>query len=164
MGKYIEVKVKESLSELQSLRKRENNHRKKLRIQCLILLKEKKVKTREELSIQMGVGVSSLFRWIKVYNKFGLEAMLKISNGGARRKSITKEVHQGLEAKLQDSKYPLQGYKDAALWVFENYGIEYKYNTLRTYMKRNFGTKLKTPRKSHYKKEEQAIEAFKKTP
>ena len=39
-----------------------------------------------------------------------------------------------------------------------------KYNTLRTYLIRHFGTKLRMPRKSHYKKDEQAIEAFKKTP
>ena len=37
------------------------------------------------------------------------------------------------------------------------------YTTLRNYMITNFKTKLKSPRKSHYKKDEQAIEAFKKT-
>ncbi|MGY0408373.1 MAG: hypothetical protein ACWIPJ_08480 [Polaribacter sp.] len=38
-----------------------------------------------------------------------------------------------------------------------------KYNTLRTYLIRHFKTKIKVPRKSHYKKDDQAIEAFFKT-
>ena len=164
MGKYSIIKVKEELEELKTLRNREKNHRLKTRIQSLILTKENKFKTREELAIHLGVGASSLFRWIKVYNKSGIEAMLKISNGGVRRKSITKEVHKGIEEKLKDSKNPLLGYFDAVQWVKEVYSIEYKYNTLRTYMIRNFKTKLKTPRKSHYKKDDQAFEAFKKTP
>jgi transposase len=41
--------------------------------------------------------------------------------------------------------------------------IEKKLNTVRAFMIRNFGTKLKTPRKSHYKKDEVAFDAFKKT-
>jgi transposase len=162
MGKYTTIIVKEEIEELKSLRTREKNHRLKTRIQSLILTKENKFKTREELANHLGVGVSSLYRWTEVYKESGIEAMLKISNGGLRRKSITKEVHQGLEEKLKDSTKPLLGYFDAQQWVQDTYSIEYKYNTLRTYMIRNFKTKLKTPRKSHYKKDEQAIEAFKK--
>lgn len=163
MGKYTTIIVKEEIEELKSLRNREKNYRLKTRIQSLILTKENKFKTREELANHLGVGVSSLYRWTEVYKESGIEAMLKISNGGLRRKSITKDVHQGLEEKLQDSTNPLLGYFDAQQWVKEIYSIEYKYNTLRTYMIRNFKTKLKTPRKSHYKKDEQALEAFKKT-
>lgn len=163
MGKYTTIIVKEEIEELKSLRNREKNHRLKTRIQSLILTKENKFKTREELANHLGVGVSSLYRWTEVYKESGIEAMLKISNGGLRRKSITKDVHQGLEEKLKDSTNPMLGYFDAQQWVKETYSIEYKYNTLRTYMIRNFKTKLKTPRKSHYKKDEQALEAFKKT-
>jgi transposase len=163
MGKYSIITVKEELEELKTLRNREKNHRLKTRIQSLILTKENKFRTREELAIHLGIGAKSLYRWTEVYKQFGLASMLKISNGGVRRKSITKEVHQGLEKKLQDSRNPLLGYLDAQQWVKETFSIEYKYNTLRTYMIRHFKTKLKTPRKSHYKKDEQALEAFKKT-
>ncbi len=40
---------------------------------------------------------------------------------------------------------------------------EINYHTLRSFMITNFDTKLKQPRKSHYKKDEEAFEAFKKT-
>ena len=163
MPKYVDIEVKESLSELKSLRKREKNHRKKTRIQSLILTKEKRFKRRKDLASHLGIGIASLDRWTKVYKESGLTEMLKISSGGLRRHSPLEMIHNELKAKLRDSSDPLRGYWDAVLWVKDNFGIEVEYNTLRTYLIRNFETKLKSPRKSHYKKDEQAIEAFKKT-
>ncbi|MFT5602686.1 MAG: hypothetical protein ACI9N1_002945, partial [Flavobacteriales bacterium] len=42
-----------------------------------------------------------------------------------------------------------QGYNDAVLWIKQEFGYDLKYHTVRAFMIRNFGTKLKTPRKSH---------------
>jgi transposase len=163
MPKYVDIKIKEGLKELKALRKREKNHRKKTRIQSLILTKEKKFKRRADLATHLGIGIASLNRWTKVYKESGLTTMLEISSGGLRKHSTIEVIHNELKDKLNDSSAPLLGYWDAVLWVKDNFGLEVKYNTLRTYLIRNFGTKLKSPRKSHYKKDEQAIEAFKKT-
>lgn len=163
MPKYIEIYIKEDIDYLKTLQKREPNHRLKVRLQSLILTKEKKFKRRVDLAHHLLIGIASLDRWTKVYNESGLEAMLTISNGGKRRCSVPQNIHNGLEKKVYDSTNPFLGYWDAILWVKETYGIELKYNTLRTYLIRNFKTKLKEPRKSHYKKDQQAIEAFKKT-
>ncbi len=163
MPKQAEINIKEDIKYLRNLRKKENNHRLKTRIQSLILTKEEKFKRRIDLANHLGVGIASLDRWTRVYKESGLEAMLSISNGGARRSSVPKDVHDGLAKKVYDSDNPLLGYWDAVVWVKENYGIELKYNTLITYLIRHFKTKLKEPRKSHYKKDEQAIQAFKKT-
>lgn len=163
MGKRVKIEIKEDLEYLKSLRKKEKNHRLKTRIQSLILTKENKFSRRTDLANHLGIGIASLDRWTKVYKESGLDCMLTISNGGKRRNSIPKEVHEGLAKKVYNSNDPFLGYWDAVLWVKENYQLEIKYNTLRTYLIRNFKTKLKEPRKSHYKKDEQAIEAFKKT-
>lgn len=163
MPKYTDIKIKEELSELRSLRNREKNHRKKTRLQSLILTKQKKFKRRTDLADHLGIGIASLNRWTKVYKASGLSAMLEISSGGLRKRSTIEIIHSDLEDKLNNSGDPLLGYWDAVSWVRDNFGVEVKYNTLRTYLIRNFKTKLKSPRKSHYKKNEQAIEAFKKT-
>lgn len=163
MPKYTDIAIKEDLPYLKSLRNKEKNHRIKTRLQSLILTKEKKFKRRIDLANHLGIGIASLDRWTRVYKKSGLNAMLTISNGGVRRNSVPKEVHQGLEKKVYNSSDPFLGYWDAVLWVKATYGIDLKYNTLRSYLIRNFKTKLKEPRKSHYQKDEQAIEAFKKT-
>ncbi len=163
MGKYVKIEVTESIDELIILQKKTKNYRQKIRIKSLILTKKDKFKTREELADHLDVGTSSLYRWTKTYLESGIESMLKISNGGKRRQVVSKLIHQGLEKKLNDSSAPLLGYWDAVNWVKAEFNIDLKYQTLRSYMIKNFGTKLKSPRKSHYKKDEQAIIAFKKT-
>ena len=163
IGKPFHLDIKESLSELKLLYKQTKNYRQKIRIKSLILTKEKTFKTREELANYLGVGASSIYRWSKTYSSSGINSMLTISNGGKRREVVTADIHQALKEKLYDSSTPLLGYRDAVLWVKEQFGITIKYQTLRSYMIKNFGTKLKVPRKSHYKKDQQAIEAFKKT-
>ena len=126
------------------------------------MLKEDRFKTQEQLAEHLGVSIWSLMRWKNVYTTSGLDKMITISNGGKRREVVTLNIHLGLKNKLQDSNNPLLGYNDAIEWVKNNYGITLKYHTLRSYMKRHFKTKLKIPRKSHYKKDDEAIELFKK--
>ncbi|MBK8444601.1 MAG: winged helix-turn-helix domain-containing protein [Sphingobacteriales bacterium] len=56
----------------------------------------------------------------------------------------------------------MRSYKEAQQWLKSELGIEKQYNTVRMYLKRNFGTKLKVGRKSHIKKDEAAVDTFKK--
>lgn len=99
----------------------------------------------------------------KKYQEDGLESMLSASSGGQRREKVTKNIKKKLQEKLHNSTSPLQGYTDAVQWVRKEFGVEINYHTLRSFMIVNFGTKLKQPRKSHYKKDEKVFEAFKKT-
>jgi transposase len=148
--------VKESKSYLENLRKKSKSHRVKTRVLFLLLKKSRRITKQSDLALYLNVSESSIRRWAKIYSESGLETLLKISNGGKRRMVITPDVHAGLEDKLKNSSDPLLGYNDALAWVELHYGKRFKYNTLRTYMKRHFGSKLKTPRKSHYKKEDKA--------
>ena len=163
MGKVFEIAIKEDLKELKTLHRKEKNSKKQLRIMSLILTLEGKFLTREELAQFIGVNSKTLYKWTDKYKEGGLTELLKISGGGKRRESIPASIHKKIEKKLQDSTAPLQGYTDAVQWIEQEFGYEIKYHTLRAFMKRNFGTKLKTPRKSHYKKDEVAFESFKKT-
>ena len=162
MPKYAQIHIIESIEELQSLLKKEKNHRMKVRIKSLILTKEKRFKRRQDLADYLCIGISTLKRWTKEYQKEGIGVFLTPNTGGHRESVISEEIHNALCEKLQDSKDPLRGYNHAVEWVRVNYGEEIYYNTLRQYIIRNFKTKLKTPRKSHYKKDEEAYEAFKK--
>lgn len=158
------LKIKESKSDLESLRKTSKSHRVKTRILFLLIKQSKQEMSQKNLALHLNVSESSLRRWAKVYSESGLESMLKISNGGKRRMVITPDIHASLASKLENSSDPLLGYNDALQWVETQFDRKFKYNTLRTYMKRHFGSKLKVPRKSHYKKDDKAIAVFKKLP
>lgn len=164
MKKRILIDIKEDLEKLNLLYRNSKNFKVKRRIKSLILIKSNKFNTREELANYLGVNVKTLYVWIKTYQEEGLDAMLIMSGGGKRRSIITDTIKKELEEKLNNSTSPLQGYTDAVEWVRKKFDIEINYHTLRSFMIVNFGTKLKIPRKSHYKKDEQAIEAFLKTP
>lgn len=162
MGKRANIFIKESEEELTILYKKERNYKRKLRLKSLILTKNNEFTTRLELSKHLGVGLRTLFDWTNKYLSEGLESMLSSTSGGSRVRVISNELKSTLEKKLNDSENPLQSYNDAVDWVKKNHNIEVNYHTLRNCMIVNFGTKLKQPRKSHYKKDEVAFETFKK--
>ena len=162
MGKVFKITIKEDLKALKNLHRKEKDSRKKSRIMSLILTLEGKFSTMEELAKFIGINSKTLYKWTDRYKEGGLSALLKISGGGKRKESVPVSIHKDIEKKLQDSTAPLQSYTDAVQWVKQEFGYTIKYHTLRAFMKRNFGTKLKTPRKSHYKKNEVAFDVFKK--
>lgn len=125
----------------------------KLRIKCLIYTKEKKYRTQTILATHLGIDYSSLKRWLKQYRKGGLVSYLSIKSGGNKASIVSVDIHKKLSEKLNDSTSPLKRYWEAQQWVRDNFGLEIKYNTLRTYLIRHFKTKIKAPRKSHYKKD-----------
>ena len=163
MGKIFDITIKESLQSLNLQHKKEKNQKKKLRLLSLILTKEGKFARRVDLAKFLGVNIDTLNRWTKKYIHLGLKGMLNINSGGARREVVPKSIHNKIKEKLNDSSAPLQGYTDAVCWIKQEFGFEIKYHTIRAFMIRNYGSKLKIPRKSHYKKEEDKFEAFKKT-
>ena len=163
MGKVFEMTIKESFLELKSAQRKEKNQKKKLRILSLILTKEEKFLRRLDLANFLGVNITTLNKWTDKYRESGLEGILSMNSGGKRRETVPSSIHKAIKDKLNDSSAPLQGYNDAVLWIKQEFGYELKYHTVRAFMIRNFGSKLKTPRKSHYKKDEVAFEAFKKT-
>ncbi|MBK8441926.1 MAG: hypothetical protein IPL35_00285 [Sphingobacteriales bacterium] len=56
----------------------------------------------------------------------------------------------------------MRSYKEAQQWLKSELGIEKQYNTVRMYLKRNFGTKLKVGRKSHIKRTKRRLILLKK--
>ncbi len=163
MGKIFEITIKESISTLKSLHKKERSQKKKLRLLSLILTKEEKFVRRVDLAKFLGVNIDTLNKWTEKYKNLGLKKMLSVNSGGKRREAVPKSIHKEIEDKLNNSTAPLQGYTDAVTWIKQEFGYEIKYHTVRAFMVRNFGSKLKTPRKSHYKKDEVAFSTFKKT-
>jgi transposase len=98
-----------------------------------------------------------------MYAQGGLSRLCSHHKKGFRPSVFTKEEHSLIEDKLNDPKNGLRGYTELQEWIEQQFSKEIKYNTMLKYCMRNFGSSVKVARKSHVKKDEQAVDAFKKT-
>ena len=164
MGKVSNIEVLESVEELKRLQSQQVSLKAEKRIVCLLLIKAKKFKTQQLLGDYLGVGRQAIVSWLSLYRTGGIEAIQLKPTRNKPSKIITTEIHEGLEKKVKDGTNPLLGYWDAQRWVKEEFGVEITYHWLRVYMIKHFKTKLKTPRKSHIKKDTVAVATFLKPP
>jgi len=156
--------IKESFKELNFLLKKS----KKLifpRLRMLIEIKkhENEGISKRTLSELIGVSHNSVQTWRTLYEKGGIQAIMSHKKTGFKKPVFTEEQHNIIKNKLHDPINGLRGYKELLAWVEEEFKKEYKYNTLLKYCIREFGSSVKVARKSHIKKDNDAVEAFKKT-
>lgn len=163
MGKKAHIGIKESMPELQNMLAKQKSFNGKKRIRCLIEIKSVKFNTRQELADYLYIHKRTLERWVNNYKSGGIFEMLSNKPKNKQSKIITPIIHQGLKQKVNDPHNPFLGYWDAKNWIQQEYGVEIKYQRIREYLIQHFKTKIKSPRKSHIKKDKQAIEAFLKT-
>lgn len=165
MSLPLQITVKETIQELRILQ-RKNGELIGKRLLMLIEIKrnEKTGISKRDLSKITGINHNSIVKWRKQYNEQGISPLLKHGRVGGFKKSVlTKEEHQIIEEKLKDPKNGIRGYTELLEWVNTELSKEIKYITLLKYAQRHFGSKIKVARKSHVKKEDSLVEAFKKT-
>ena len=154
MSYKTKVTVKEELSELRQKLHTAKNQKVKLKLKSLILLKENPYRKQEDIANHLCIGYSTLKRWYRNYRIHGLNTFSRIVPTGVRKSVVSKEIHEALKEKLNDSSDPLLGYWHAVLWIESTFNVSINYQTIRKYMIKHFNTKLKVPRKSHYQKDD----------
>ncbi|QZK98185.1 hypothetical protein [Flavobacterium psychrophilum] len=100
----------------------------------------------------------------KTYSEKGIDGLLFDGRVGFKPSKINSEIHLAIEKRLTSPKDAFTSYVDLINWIVENNIPEgINYHTVNKYVKRHFGAKLKVSRKSHIKKDPNAVESFKKT-
>ena len=158
------IKVKETMAELKTLLKRASPLIAP-RIRMLIEIKKTESTGISKISLASLVGVdpNSVQTWRTLYLNKGIEGILMHKKTGFRPSVFTKDEHASIEKKLKDPKNGLRGYVELLDWIEKEFKKQIKYNTLLKYSIKNFGSKVKVARKSHIKKDEEAVSTFKKT-
>ena len=158
------ITVKETIKELRSLQ-RKNGELIGKRMLMLIEIKKHQDTglSKRDLSKITGINHNSITKWRKIYNTDGIDSLLVHGRGGFKISLITPEEHLLLEKKLNDPNNGIRGYVELLQWVKVELSKDVKYITLLKYVERHFGTKIKVARKSHVKKDDAAVEAFKNT-
>lgn len=159
------IQVKESVTELKRLLK---STPRLIYPRIKMLLEIKKHETtggvsKRILADSIGVNHNSIQTWRTLYEKGGIEQLIKYTKNEGRPTILTENEHQAIKSKLNDSKNGLRGYIELLDWVENTFNKEIKYNTLLKYTNREFGASIKVARKSHVKKDPEAVFAFKKT-
>ena len=164
MSKAITFHIKESIPEIKKLIK---SHEPFLAQRLRVLLECKKHEeygiSKRALALNTGYCEDSVYHWRKRYIEGGLGLLLSHERKCNKPSSFTASEHQRLSDKLHETENGLNGYKELQQWIETEIGKEVKYKTVYAYAKKNFGTKIKVARKSHVKKDNQAVEVFKKS-
>lgn len=166
MSYSLNIPVKESLKELRGMLKTSATMMQpRLRMLLEIKKQEGVGVSKRALMDTIGVCSQSIHNWRTAYKTGGLEALLTNGRKGKAGKPsvFTKEEHKLLEKKLKDAKNGLAGYVELQQWIEKEFNKEVKYNTILKYAMKNFGSKVKVARKSHVKKDHEAVATFKKT-
>lgn len=159
-----QINIKESLTELRSVLK-ESGPLIAPRIRVLIVLKENEKFgiSKREVAGLVGVNHNSVQTWRSMYIKGGLKLVRSHNKKGFKPSIFSREEHAAIEQKLKNPKNDLRGYVELKAWIEKEFKRQVKYNTVLKYSMKNFGSKVKVARKSHIKKEDGAVETFKKT-
>ncbi len=164
MAKQIDLEIKESKETLQSLLSKQKSISNRSRVKMLLLIQEKKVVYTKDLVSKLKYCRKSIYNWIELYRNGGLEQLLASTKGGNNTPVIQPHTKLALQEKLSDPSTTITSYVELLEWVHKNCQSNICYGTLYSYCRKHHQSVLKVPRKSHHKKEEQAIEALKKTP
>ena len=163
MANALSIEVKETLQELKHLLKISPAHHSS-KIRMLIEIKKSDVAlSKNELADRVGVNHNSIQTWRTKYQKEGIQGLLKDGRIGFKPSIIPPAAHKKIGIKLNAPEAAFTSYKQLHEWVDKHLIEGINYNSLRHYVKRHFGAKLKVPRKSHIRKDKEAVATFKKT-
>jgi transposase len=164
MAKSKQIIVKESEEKLCQLRLKLPVHLRK-RIDMLLILKRSEISlSKLELAKALKINHNTAQKWRGLYFEKGIDGLLFYGRIGFKPSVISKELHLEIQARLNSPTDAFTSYIDLIQWITDNYmpqGINYQ--TINSYVKRNFGAKLKVARKSHINKNQNDSDAFKKT-
>jgi len=135
------------------------------RLRVLLVLKQNEESgiSKCDAAKLSGVDPNSVQNWRALYVNSGINGLIKHKRVGFKPSVFTVAEHEKLKKKLNDPKNGLQGYVELKDWIEKETGKTFHYNTLLFYCIKNFKSSVKVARKSHVNKDENKVEAFKKT-
>ena len=85
------------------------------------------------------------------------------SNIGYKPSKINSEQEQALKNQLDNPSNGMVGFTELLEWFNSTFQTSVNYKTFHGFVFRKFKAEIKTARKTHIKKDAEAVEAFKKT-
>lgn len=156
--------IKETITEIKLLQRKATPIVSK-RLSVLLAFKRHELEgiSKRSLAVETGFDPNSIQSWRNLYIKGGIEALMAHNNRGYKPNQISSSQESVLKAILHDPENGFVGYIELLSWFNETYKMEVKYHTFRSFIIRKFKSKIKVARKYHAKKNQEAVDTFKKT-
>lgn len=158
---YVEA-IAETPEQLRRFKKQQKTIVSFQKIQSLYLLKTGQIKTITKLATLVGVHRVTLQKWLKKYKNGGLEGLLIIKPKTGRPSQFNDKAITELEKILNEAENGFKSYEEIQQWLKSNCQLKIKYKTLYHWVRYRLKAKLKVPRRSAIKKNEQEEVEFKK--
>lgn len=157
-------KIKESESELKKLIKNSPAMIAK-RLHALLLFKRNQEMgiSKRLVADEIGVNHNSVQTWRSLYIEGGIKLLMFHSNIGYKPSKINQEQEQAIKEQLNNPENGMVGFIELLDWFNKTFKTDINYKTFHGFVVRKFDAKIKVARKTHIKKDVQAVEAFKKT-
>ena len=156
--------IKESVAEIKKLQRKSIPIISK-RLSALLVFKRYETTGISKLmaSKETGFNQNSIQAWRSLYIKGGMDSLIKHKNIGYKPNKINPEQEAELKKIMYNPENGFVGYIELQVWFNETYKTEIEYNTFRNFIIRKFKSKIKVARKYHAKKDQEAVDTFKKT-
>ncbi|GAX45480.1 putative transposase [Tolypothrix sp. NIES-4075] len=157
MCRVLKLEIRETLSELQELLRKQKTALGKERVQALYLLKTGQVETVQHLAVLLGRSRITVHRWLKRYRQSGLNSLLTQKKSPGRPKIVRMDVRSHTKEELKDPQ-GFKSYEEVQRWLLASEGIKASYKVVHYKLK----AKLKAPRPRSVKQNVGVEEDFKK--
>lgn len=156
--------IKESASQIKRMMQTAHPMIRK-RLQALLVFKQHENEgiSKREVALQIGVNHNSVQTWRKAYIDGGISSLISHSKKCNVISVISKEQELIIREQLHNPNNGFVGFTEFLQWFNQSQNTDIKYKTFHAFLVRKFNAKVKVARKSHVKKDQQAVEDFKKT-
>lgn len=157
--------IKEDMATLRKELRRAKSQTMLNRMRVLMYYKkhEQKGISKHAVAEALGVDPGSAMQWRNAYIAGGLVGLLSHNWKGNRPSVIKPDQREALRQKLHEPGNGLRGFTELLAWFNDQFNEQVQYSTMNKFVKRNYGAQCKVARKSHVKKDPEAVVAFKKT-
>jgi transposase len=162
MPKKIAIEIHESLEFLKREYSKSRSILKKDRIKTLLYLKEGKYNFQSDIGKKLGRTEKTIRGWVQQYLNGGFSNLVKIESGGNNTRTISLLAQKFIADKVNDANSTVTSYVELNSLIEQELKEKLAYGALYSHCKRKHKSKLKIARKSHYKKDAEAEELFKK--
>ncbi len=160
MAGVTNIEIEESEAELEALLKQSQNLKDQERLQVLYLLKAKELKIKEIAQV-VGKHRGTIHRWLAKYAQGGIDVLLSFKYSSGRKPKLPLWAIKALERQLQQPP-GFKSYRQIQQWFSESLGLEVQYATVHRLVRYQIQAKLKVPRTTNPKQDQQKFNEFKK--